>query len=517
MNENMEGSAPFAKISVESKENGKELDVLKLADEVLEKAEIETAEAVSESREVRNSAAGAKIEKELTAAMQDLFDFEDRAIESFNKLKSRITDIVFGGQENNSENSRLPKEIFVPEEGIERISKTGSRGRREALSEWKEKYAEQKETLASFQEEMIGRIRQNPDMHLDNFRFIKERTNELGLTPLQKETILSIFNSYAEKHNEVAAVRKENPDDSELFEELFKAKPKGKIEIVEGPMTLYFRCYELEDYAVIHSQSFLSGNKVSEHDIKSANMSQGCSISTAPIKGLEGCIIAENRFLMNKSFQAVEGFPKVYSSARNEWIDKEAAKEDIDAESEKTRIHEEQHAIKQLFSETLLRRNTFTELLAAKTEKDQEIWLSNYLRYVRQIIAEPRVKDEILAFFKEDSSPKDTYKNLVRSKKEGGLYDYLEVDESRMPSTFHYLLKLESFKKLYSDTRDKIFREEYHALIENSIRNTVFLKKNGYTKEQVIGLLINEPLSKWAKVIGRLVEGKRIATEKKKG
>ena len=506
MNESFENKYVAEGVSLENKGAGKELIVLAEADETLQKAEIEAIEVILAGRQAEESAIGPKIHEKVS-------EIEGGAKTLLNSFKEKVTNIVFGQKENEGQ-PKLPKEIFFPEEELERVKRMGLRGRKEALGEWKEKYAKQKETLANFQEEMIGRIRQCPDMHLDNFRFIKEEANRLGFTPEQKENILSIFNAYARKHNEVASIRREHPNDGELFEALFKSAPKGKIEVVEGPMTLYFKCFNVKDYALIYSQSFSGDKEFTEHDINVANMSQGCSIPTAPIKGLEGCIIAENRFVMNKRFQSVEGFSKVYSPARNEWIDEKIANENILATSENTRIHEEQHAIKRLFFDRLLRRNTFKELLSSKTDNEREKWLANYLRYTRQSAAEPRAKDEILAFFKDGTNPTETLKYLTESKKEGGLYDYLDDDNIEWPSRLQYMLQVENYKKLYDKTRNKIYTEEYHALIENSIHNAEFLEQNGRTKEQVIALLINEPLSKWAKVVGRLVAGKRIAKEK---
>ena len=91
-------------------------------------------------------------------------------------------------------------------------------------------------------------------------------------------------------------------------------------------MTLYFRCKDIKDYARITSGKFSPEMNPTSHDIKYAKRTGGIAISGSLIPKLDGAIIAENSGFLGYHFKPL-------------------------IESENTRKHEEQHAIKRLFEE----------------------------------------------------------------------------------------------------------------------------------------------------------------------
>ena len=401
------------------------------------------------------------------------------------------------------ETNDTPKPFF-PEQEVKNILKAPSDERKEKLSDFKERYFEQKKDLAEVYDKMAAIIRQSPDDHYDNYGHLKTLLDGAGASPEQAMVGTNAFGEYMKKHNAVSDIRKKYPDDAVLYKAIFKKAPRGKVEVITGPMTLYFKCSNVVDYARIFSDAPLQNREITAHDIDTANNSRGVSKSTSSVPGLEGCIIAENTSLITSKYkndpemEAIQG---------------------IHFESKGTQDHEEQHAIKKLFEDEYFRKGAFDKISSAKNEKERLGAVVKTFRYDRERIADSRAKDEILAYFKENMLSKIIYDSLTKPKSAGGIYDYWEEYKlntgERFRKEWKDMLKDQKIRPLIDEAEKKVFKDEYHKLIENSIRNAYFLYHKGYTEEQVIGLLVNEPLSKWAKVVGRLVEGERIAKDRK--
>lgn len=286
-------------------------------------------------------------------------------------------------------------EIFDPQEELAKIKKLPGEEKREALAEYKKKLAQQKEGIAGLQDRLISVIRKNPNIPLQELEDILEKeSKKLKLTDEQEYIAWEILDKYQEKHEEVREIRGDYPNDIELFKKLFDKEPKGKIKVVEGPMTLYFRCYNLEDYALIHSEAFMDNRPLNEKDLEAANLTSGVNIPTALVHGLEGVIIAEN-------------VQKVAPESR-----------------EQTLIHEEQHAIKSLFRDVAMRANIKLGLYKFETEEEVKLFGERLFRYWRKN-AENRAKDELLAYIKSGESFDFTFRALTKTKEEGGIYDNL--------------------------------------------------------------------------------------------
>ncbi|MGC9049164.1 MAG: hypothetical protein ACP5IX_03025 [Patescibacteria group bacterium] len=147
-------------------------------------------------------------------------------------------------------------EIFDPEEELKRIKKLHGREGLEEIEKYKEKLIYQKQGLTEMQDFLIQKIRENSDISFDNLNIlVQDFAVKYGFSEKQKEITNDILHKYIVRHQAVDALRKKFPEDKRLFKFLFNRKPKGKIEILTGPMTFYIRCHNLEDYAWIHSQN----------------------------------------------------------------------------------------------------------------------------------------------------------------------------------------------------------------------------------------------------------------------
>ena len=358
-------------------------------------------------------------------------------------------------------------EIFDPEKELVDIKTAPKEEKKQKLQEFKEKLAHQKEGLARTQEELINAIRDNPDITWKELYgkaldlLIKYGADE------QKEKVREILSRYYWRHQAIKKAREQFPNESQLFEAVFGQFPRGKIEITEGPVTLYFRCHNLKDYAMISEQTFLTGREPTWSEMKAAKSEGGVSISTSLIKNLQGTIIAE---------RAMGDFGDVQREIY---------------------VHEEQHAIKRLFDERPVRKLTSSETEDSLIER---------LRKSRENIAELKVKDEILAYMKEGRfNANGVFNNLIRPGKNGGLYDYL-VNEKREIIAIHSKGKSRDEKSDLIKMVKQVFETEYHKLIRDGIRSFQDLIDHGYTTEQTLAILNAEPLAKWLKVVRRLTK-----------
>ncbi len=351
----------------------------------------------------------------------------------------------------------------------------------------KERLNRRIEGIAEIQDAVMSAIRKNPEIPKEDLvKAIKNSGSRYGMTNEQKELAEHLVDLYELKHARVREIREEYPNDRDLFRVLFGKNPAGKIEIVEGPMTLYVRCADIDDYALIHSQKFLKGETVQAADREIAGKSTGSHISTSLISGLEGTITAENSGpagFMEKGF----------------------------IDSENTHRHEEQHAVWEIFNheiEMLLIDERLEN--AAATDVEKELALKNLLKFGRQGI-DYRTSNEILAYCIGGRDPGEIYASLTQRAAEGGLYEYF--DDRERSETKQWVRKSlpnklgktpEDFEKLLDKAVEEVYVDEYRKLIKSGIESFEKLVAWGYSKEKAVSVLIHEPLSRWAKVVNRL-------------
>lgn len=375
-----------------------------------------------------------------------------------------------------------PPDVFSPEKELKEIRQGSHEEKRAKLEEFKDKLAYQKEGIAETQEALMWLIRKNPGISYDEFHDAAfDYARRYGLDQSGHFSIDEIFSEYERRHHRIEEMRRIFPSDFALYTAIFNQPPKGKIEVIKGPMTLYFKCHDPRDYALVRSGAFLESRAPTPHEIDASNMSSGVNIGKSLVKGLEGTLAAENsRFVREE-------------------------------DSEKTFIHEEQHAIKRLFKEKLFDRNAFEFLLEGRMgevdEKKLRLFTERWLREYRKV-AEGRAKDEILAYFKEgERTPEETFNSLVLPEENGGVYDYLA---SAKKSTMDSFLEVFSGEHLmmFIEAAEKVFDDEYQGIIIRGADSITTLRNAGYSKEKIIALLMLEPLSKWRKVTDRLLEDK---------
>lgn len=393
-------------------------------------------------------------------------------------------------QERAEGSPLAPGETFRPEAELKNVLRRRGEERRERYLAFKEKLAFQKEGLAAIQEKVAEAIRARPDASLGQlYEVVRDFAPRFGLTLDQKEVARQMLLAYRGKHIAVSHTRRKYQDDQELYRVLFGKPPIGQVEVIEGPMTLYVRCHAVEDYARIHSQSFLQGRDPEQKDILATSQSGGVSINTSLVPGLEGTIIAEN----------AQGRP-------------------FDQEARAILTHEEQHVIKKLFRESELDSDrvhrVIESLVRAPDGPSRRLAVRGYLRLIREV-GEARAKDEMLAYFKDRRlAPNEILGILITPAAEGGVYDY--YSEAERQDTIAHLKVLVGVESagLIAEETERVLKTEYERVLARGAASLVILEGNGYSRDQATALLTTEPLRKWGKITKRLVAMKQMREQK---
>lgn len=186
--------------------------------------------------------------------------------------------------------------------------------RAERLVNFKENLIHQKEGIARAVEELRGAVESTPDATMEALLLkVQALAPEYKFTRDQIALFKYAIEQYQEKHVAVEKYRTMYPTDANLFEACFGKKPKGKIEIVKGPMTLFFRCFDRDDYAFVNSFHKHRGDetKIQPEDVTRANDSAGVAISRVKIEELSGVITAENVRNNNPRYELIKGAEKI--------------------------------------------------------------------------------------------------------------------------------------------------------------------------------------------------------------
>ncbi|MFA5830231.1 MAG: hypothetical protein WC878_00195 [Candidatus Paceibacterota bacterium] len=380
-------------------------------------------------------------------------------------------------------------EIFDAEKAVRGILKAPKDERRQKLAEFKEKLAFQQVGLARMQDILIDEIRRKPEGKMDDFfDLATEMGAEFGMNDKQKRDIWEALSKYEIQHKAVLKIRKEFPKDKDLFHRLFGSQPKGEIEITTGPVSIYIKCHDFEDYMAVcfHEKRKGSGKKrdFTEEEMMEAEESGAINIYSTAYPNIGWAITAENTEKIK--------LPGV-----------------LDKDSHQKFVHEEQHIIKSFFDKEdrldpdspgvqfSVRKN----FLAAETEKEKEKILGDFFRMFRHN-AEDRAKDEMLAYYKDGRFERIEGLLLI-SEEEGGIYDFLEEPKK---ANYLWLKSSDEVRALTKRVKDRVLVDEYKEIIINGTDAIQKMEEAGYEKDEIIALLTHEPLAKWGKVVGRITE-----------
>jgi len=109
---------------------------------------------------------------------------------------------------------------------------------------------------------------------------VRQGAENAKLTPAQRHRFERLAEDIIDRRKAIGEVREQAPTPEALYRFCFGRDPLGKVTVVEGPITLYFRCEDIDDYTLIFSQKFAGGEiGVTPEDRNLAARSGGVSIS----------------------------------------------------------------------------------------------------------------------------------------------------------------------------------------------------------------------------------------------
>lgn len=435
--------------------------------------------------------------------------------------KNRVPDAIEDFEEDSDTeeleiNEILPYSPFDAEEELKNIRKLSSDEKRllskedqielkaQRLENFKENLIKQKEGIARTIKELRDIVDAVPKTTtLALLSRVKTLAEEYRFTNEQIDFFKKAIDEYKKKNVAVEKYRTMYADDADLFEACFGKKPKGKIEILQSPMVLYFRCFDKNDYVFIYNFNKHLGDetKIEQKDIDLANKSSGCALSGGKITELSGTITAEN----------VENVFK-------------------EEDSESIRDHEEQHQFNKLFKPVEW-RETIVAIVeriieSGKTsEEATQQLIREYMRFERKFMGfDSSVRDEILAYYEDGRDIKSIYSILTESE----LYDYMKrykKEIGKIPAAVKEqlaILKDVSFEKAQVDSKINpidvssvsdtmidldivaVFKEEYKADLKKWLDSISKLEEKGYEIEGVVNLLSQEPVNSWVNLVKRM-------------
>lgn len=194
-----------------------------------------------------------------------------------------------------------------------------------------------------------------------------------------------------------------------------------------------------------------------------------------------------------------------------------------------TRAHEDQHQFNRLFS-PYEKKQTMLEIMQGAVERTEDpdkaidFIIHGLVKYRRVDLLDTRVRDEILAFYKDGRNPGDILKILRDAK----IYDYVsqaytkeqmshipesvKEDMKREMTEFFYdedygysaINELEIDLELVKPHIASAFGDEYKQDLGKWMNAVSVLEEKGYAREEVVSLLYQEPVNSWSNLARRM-------------
>ncbi|MBI5530920.1 MAG: hypothetical protein HY918_05515 [Candidatus Doudnabacteria bacterium] len=120
----------------------------------------------------------------------------------------------------------------------------------------------------------------------------EQKDNVAALGPGASIALENALLEYSKLHDKVGFYyRQYEQKPEELFEKCFGKKPEGKVQLILGPMTICFRCFNEQDY--IFAYTNYKHEDTSINDVEKAKKSQGAAFPTCKVSDLSNCVIIE--------------------------------------------------------------------------------------------------------------------------------------------------------------------------------------------------------------------------------
>ncbi len=371
----------------------------------------------------------------------------------------------------------------------------------------KEQHPEIKEDLASRYEGVsIGvktlkdSINRNPDLSVDGLlSVIEPLAKEYSLNEEQTNYFKAVVEQYEGKHRAIRKYREMYSDDDKLFKACFGREPKGKIVVIVGPLTFHFRCFNVNDY--VFAGRWEDEDKISDENRTWLEKTAALALIDTKLEDLgSGTVSIENVTWMMKFSEPKGGKESPEERERRE-----------KDQTERSRLHEEQHQFNRLFKPVDSRKSSqglianFIERNDTSSESTNHL-ISSLIKLERVFI-EDKLWDEVLALYRGGRKrADDLYKNL-----QADVYNYRERHKDRIAEipdkVYKKISKIQGVATSLEDIKiktDKLFGKGYESDLQKWLNVISVLESKGYNSDEVIAYLCQEPIHNWPKLVERI-------------
>lgn len=398
-----------------------------------------------------------------------------------------------------------PGDIFDPDAELKEVLKTSGKEREEKFRVYRERFHYQEDGFSRMYEELWDAIKINPDASSEEL--LTKATpyfDEYGFSAERKTKIFIVISEYLSRRADIRGALGDISKNGEVptsgeeyFKGFFGEKPKGKVEILSGPMSVLIRCYDGEDYErAIEVSGTLVGDDA-ETIKKRASGTRACKLRKTFAHALEDVITIENYQILSEH-------------AEQSGSTEEESKAILKKESETNFLHEEQHAVAAFFKRLEMPLTFPSERDIIEAESEDERYAASRI-YFKDFLPlfYSESKDEILARMSEGLSAPDLSVSLEDLKgefKSGRFYDMRVANEKYIEESVYAHLpsaEIEVVKK----AADEIFGEKFERTLDEAIDAVIDLLKTGFEPRQIKSKLLFSPLDKWKKEISRFLAG----------
>lgn len=375
-------------------------------------------------------------------------------------------------------------EIFDPERELKKILKFARKDRICKFREFKNKLAYQRAGLAKIEIKLDQAIHKDLDLSFrDAWKMVGVLGKKYGMSWKQRSIAKSILRQCFKTRSYIRDVRKKYPNDSELYAAIFGRLPEGYVKVFERPVNLYFYCLDIRDFAFICQGKEFWREKgiLTEEQIEDARRSNGIMTQCGShlISGLENALAA--------------GIPPNFDP----WGIIGAF------------FHEEQHSINALVRKNVILCTEYGRDMY-RSESFRKIPWSCLLNY--QQMAEEHASDEILAYFKSDDLTSETMFDILIKDPDYSFLDIVVSQNIKLRLTSYFgsrsEVKIRAIEAMLRVEAKMILVSRYYRSLRLALDSLSSLKNNGFSKREIIAVLIHEPLARWTKVSKRLIESR---------
>jgi len=456
-------------------------------------------------------------EKEIKQAI-NYVPFDSK--EEFRKIREgkSIHTIFFGEQESG--------------EDIRNYYKEQAQKTKRKISEIRENLIKQQKGISAVLRLLERTVRSHPDIGKEKlFDLVKKTSAQFRFSKGQITNFYYGIKEFQRRHEAVEKYRKAYPRDEELFQTCFGGTPQGEITVIKRPMTLHFVCYDRNDYNYAYTYAIRKAANVASNENKE-------EIDREYEKALKKAAESAGAVFSNI------GIGELYRT-----ITLEAANPNL-VLSDETLIHEEQHQFNSLFQprdasrlliDVLKRTIAVNSKDGTQNSNLKSRLIHELARCERRFRVDNYARDEIIAYYKEGSRPNEIYRILSNSS----LYDYRKDFEAQIGKDIQddirynlsevYYQKKKPPSDLYWDKNESgylvgfgpiivneeeisqwtnlVLGDEYKKDLEQWINSISDLEKMGYSRNDIISFLYQEPVNKWTSLVRRF---KKVRIEKEK-